>query len=210
MTDRRGTQRRRLTVLLGMNVAMIAALVVVGIVSHSLGVLAAGGDYIADSSAILLGIVAVTIRERTGEDSQAPTYVAAINALVLLTVTGFVVVEAVRRLLHGTPAIAGLPVLVTSGLAAVVMVAGVFVLGTDAGKEDLHMRSVLVDTAADALASAATAISGGIIYFTGRYFWLDSALSLAIGALIGVSALKLLASALTALRRGAPLAVSDD
>ena len=204
------TQRRRLTVLLVMNVAMIAALIVVGLASRSLGVLAAGGDYVADSAAILLGIIAVTIRERVGPTSTAPTYVAAINAMALLVVTVFVLVAAAGRLLHGTPVIDGLPVLIVSALTTGVMAAGVFVLGAGAGSEDLHMRSVLLDTASDALASAAVAISGAVIYLTGRYYWLDSALSLAIGLVIGVGALRLLGSVTVALRQGTPLDIDDD
>ncbi len=203
------SQRRRLGILLALNAAMIAGLIIVGIFSHSLGVLAAGGDYIADSAAIALGIGAVAIRERVGEHSKAPTIVALINAAALLTVTAFVIAEAIRRLVQGTPDVQGLPVLIVSVLATAVMVLGVFVLGTDAGQEDLHMRSVLLDTVADALASAAVAVSGAVIYFTGRFLWLDSALAAGIGVLIGAGAMQLLRDAVRALRSGSPLDLDD-
>jgi cation diffusion facilitator family transporter len=199
-----------LTILLALNVAMIVGLVIVGLLAHSLGVLAAGGDYVADSAAIALGILAVVVRERVGPHSKAPTYVAAVNGIALLVVTALVLLEAVRRLLHGTPEIHGLPVLIVSAIATAVMVAGVFVLGTGAGEEDLHMRSVLLDTVSDALASAGVAVSGAIIYFTGRYFWLDSVLSLVIAVVIGVGAIRLLAAVVTALRTGADLDIDDD
>jgi cobalt-zinc-cadmium efflux system protein len=207
---RSASQRRRLTILLALNVAMIVGLVVVGLLAHSLGVLAAGADYVADSAAIALGILAVVVRERVGPHSKAPTYVAAVNGSALLVVTALVLFEAVRRLLLGTPEIHGLPVLIVSGIATAVMVAGVFVLGTGAGQEDLHMRSVLLDTVSDALASAGVAVSGAIIYLTGRYFWLDSLLSLVIAVVIGVGAIRLLASVVTALRTGTDLDVDDD
>jgi cobalt-zinc-cadmium efflux system protein len=209
-TERSRSQRRRLTILLALNVAMIVGLVIVGLLAHSLGVLAAGGDYVADSAAIALGILAVVVRERVGPHSKAPTYVAAVNGIALLVVTALVLLEAVRRLLHGTPEIHGLPVLIVSAIATAVMVAGVFVLGTGAGEEDLHMRSVLLDTVSDALASAGVAVSGAIIYFTGRYFWLDSVLSLVIAVVIGVGAIRLLAAVVTALRTGADLDIDDD
>ena len=189
---------------------MILGLVIVGLLTHSLGVLAAGGDYVADSAAILLGIIAVTMRDRHGPHSKAPTYVAGVNGSILLVVSVLVLTEAVRRLVHGTPEIHGLPVLIVSAVAAVVMVAGVFVLGTGAGSEDLHMRSVLLDTVSDALAAAAVAISGAIIYLTGRYFWLDSVLSLVIAAVIGVGAVRLLLAVVSALRLGTDLDVDDD
>ena len=188
---------------------MIVGLVIVGFAAHSLGVLAAGGDYVADSTAIGLGIYAVAVRERTGERAKAPTVVAAINATALLAVSALVAVEGIRRVIAGTPVVHGLPVLVVSAIATGVMVAGVFVLGTAAGSEDLHMRSVLLDTVSDALASAAVAVAGLVIYLTGRLYWLDSALSVLIAAVIAVGAVRLLRDVIRSLRTGQPLDLDD-
>lgn len=204
------SQRRRLTIVLALNLAMIAALVIVGIAARSLGVLAAGGDYVADSAAIALGILAVTLRARDGEQSKAPTYVAGINATALLAVSAFVLVAGIRRLVNGTPEVHGLPVLVVSAVATAVMLGGVFVLGTGAGSEDLHMRSVLLDTISDAVASAAVAIGGAVIYVTSRYYWIDSALSVVIAVVIGAGAVHLLRDVVRALRTGAALNLDDD
>ena len=70
------------------------------------------------------------------------------------------------------------------------MILAVFIIGQDAGSEDLHMHSVLLDTIADAAAAAGVAVAGGVIYFTGRLYWLDTAVL--IGLVIGFGALKLL------------------
>ena len=43
---------QRLTVVLLLNLALITALVVAGLAAHSLAVLAAGADYLADGAAI--------------------------------------------------------------------------------------------------------------------------------------------------------------
>jgi len=204
------SQRRRLGILLGLNALMIVALVAVGFTAHSLGVLAAGGDYAADSAAILLGIIAVTIRQHVGPESKAPTIVALINGSALLVVTVLVIVEAVRRLQHGTPEIHGLPVLITSGIAAIVMVIGALVLGRDAGSEDLHMRSVLLDTVADALTSAAVAVTGAVIFVVQGLYWLDSVMGVLVGLIVGVGATRLLIEVVRALRTGSPLDLDDD
>ncbi len=71
------------------------------------------------------------------------------------------------------------------------------------------MKSVLPDTGADAIASAAVAVSGAVNYFTGRFFWLDCALAADIGILIGTGALQLLRGAVRALRSGSPLDLRD-
>ncbi len=204
------SQRRRLSIVLALNAAMIVVLVIAGISTHSLGVLAAGGDYAADSAAILLGIIAVTLRNRSGGSSRAPTYVALINGTALLVVTVFVIAEAVHRLLTDTPTIYGLPVLIVSLIATVVMVIGALVLGADAGREDLHMRSVLLDTVSDAVTSAAVAVAGGVIYFTGGLYWLDSILAAVIGLVIGAGAVRLLVDVVVALRHGAPIRIEND
>lgn len=201
------TQQRRLGLVLGLNLVMIAGLVIVGSNSHSLGVLAAGGDFAADSTAILLGIIAIQITKHPLGHPKATTYVALINAMVLLTVTAIVMIEGIQRLTTHTPHIEGLSVLIVSVVATGFMAVGALILGKDAGKEDLHMRSVLLDTISDGVTAAAVAVSGGIIYFTGKFHWLDSALAVVIGAIIGFRALKLLRDVVVALRAKTPISV---
>ena len=178
---------------------MIAGLVIVGLSSHSLGVLAAGGDYAADSVAIILGLAAIYIRDKNGK-SMATTYVAAINATFLLLVTGVVSGQAIHRLTSQTPEIQGLQSMIVSIFATVAMVIGALIISGDKAKEDLHMRSVLLDTISDGTSAAAVAVTGGIIYFTHHYYWLDSAVALVISVLIGFTAIKLLTDVSAAIR----------
>lgn len=194
------TQQKRLGLVLGLNLLMITGLVIVGLASHSLGVLAAGGDYAADSTAILLGIIAIQIAKQPQGHPKATTYVALINALILLVVTTIVMYEGIHRLTSHTPQVAGLPVLIISVIATISMVMSAVILGKDAGKEDLHMRSVLLDTVSDGVSSAAVAIAGAIILITGGFYWIDSALAIVIGLVIGYGAIKLLHDVIRGLR----------
>lgn len=203
------SQRRRLSLLLALNVVLIAGLVVVGLVAHSVSVLASGADFLADSLAILLGLVAVHLRDRHG-NTQAPTYVALANAVLLLIVTVGVVAESVRRLLLGAPEVAGVPTLVVALISAVAMGVGALILGRTAGDEDLHMRSVLLDTLTDGLASAAVAVVGVVIAITHGLYWLDPAAAILIGCLTAVGAVKLLLDVIRALHRGTAFPIDDD
>ena len=171
---------------------MIAGLIIFGLASHSLGLLAAGGDYIADSMAVALGLLAIYIRDRSGGKSKATTYVAGINGAFLLIVTLIVAVEAVRRLAGHNPIVNGLPVLIVSSIAAVVMIIGALILQKADDETDLHMRSVLLDTIADAVSAGAVAIAGGIILLANGAYWLDSVVALVVGLAIAVQAVKLL------------------
>ena len=201
------SQRRRLGCVLALNLVMIAGLVIAGLSAHSLGVLAAAGDFAADSVALVLGLVAVTIRDRGDgpRSSRSTTAVALINGAALLAVSVLVIVEAVHRLLAGASIVQGLPMLIISVISTIVMLAGALILGLGAGNEDLHMRSVLLDTLADGAAATAVAVAGGVIALTHRFYWLDPALAAIIAAAIGVAAITLLADGIKELRaRSAP------
>jgi cation diffusion facilitator family transporter len=179
---------------------MIAALVIVGISSHSLGVLAAGGDYAADSAGIALGLLAVFIREHSRTPSRATTFVALANSVALFVVTLVVAIEAIRRLTSGAPEIHGLPVLLVSVIAALVMLAGAVIVGGDDSPHDLHMRSVLLDTAADAASAGAVAAMGAVILIANGVYWLDAAVALIVSLGIGYQAIKLMREVIHRLR----------
>lgn len=203
------SQSARLSWVLALNLVLIVGLVVAGLAARSLGVLAAAGDSAADASAIMLGLVAVHLRDRHRKQ-HAPTYIAGINASLLLIVAIGVVAEAIQRLMTGGPVVRGAPTMLASVAAMVVMLVGAAILGRGAAREDLHMRSVLLDTLADALAAASVAAVGAVIVLTGRLFWLDSGVAIVIGTIIAVSAARLLGDVVSALRRDAPLDISDD
>jgi cobalt-zinc-cadmium efflux system protein len=114
------------------------------------------------------------------------------------------VVAAIRRLVLGTTEVHGLPVLIITAAAAVVMLVGAVILGADLDDdntgEDLNIKAVLPDTAADAAAAGGVAISGAIIFATGGWYWLDPAVALVIAAVIGYHALVLIWRVLVALK----------
>ncbi len=203
------SQTKRLSIVLLLNLLMIAGLVIAGLRAHSLGLLAAGGDFVADSLALILGLFAVHLRDRHGR-THAPTYVAALNGGFLLVVTILVLVAAADRLLHQSPEVHGLPMLIVSATSAVVMLIGAVILGRSARSEDLHMRSVLLDTLSDGLSAAAVAIVGGIIYFSGGLYWLDSVVAIVVGLVIGFGASRLLRDVAQALRTKTELSVDRD
>src|SRR5271156_5489418 len=66
--------------------------------------------------------------------------------------------------------------------------------------EDLNLRAVSLDTAANAAAAAGLAASGAVIMITGDWYWLDPTVALIIAAVIGYHAVNLISRVLTALR----------
>ncbi|MGN6753233.1 MAG: cation diffusion facilitator family transporter [Intrasporangium sp.] len=203
------TQQRRVALVLVLNLSMIAGLLVAGLFAHSLSLLAEGGDFLADSLALALGLLAIYLRDRH-RNAMATTWVALVNAVWLLVLSVGVAISAARRLISGSPEVHGLPVLVASAIAAVVMLCAALILGADAGREDLHMRSILLDTVADGAAAAVVAGVGVVLVVANRWFWLDAAAALLVSALIAFAALRLLRDVLRALRSAAPYVPEDD
>lgn len=196
------TQSQRLSIVLTLNALLIVGLVLVGLTAHSLGVLAAGGDAVADSFAIGLGLYAIHVRDRSGGRSKATTRVAAVNATLLLLITCFVAVEGLRRILGHSPEVHGLPVLIASVITMVVMGGCAVIAGGDDDDDDLHMRSIVLDTIADAVSAGAVAVTGAIILLTDGLYWLDAAVAIVIGLVIAYQAVRLLRDALHELRAG--------
>ena len=189
------SRTRRLAVVLLLNLSLVTVLVVVGLAAHSLAVLAAGADYLADAAAIGVSLLAIWIASRPHGHPKATTVAALVNAAWLLILNIAIIVVAIQHLAMGAHHVEGLPVLIVSAVAAAVMLAGALILGGDAddddGTEDLNVKAVLLDTAADAAAAAGVAVSGAIILSVGGWYWLDPATALVIAVIIGYQAVKL-------------------
>jgi cobalt-zinc-cadmium efflux system protein len=201
---------KRLTVVLLLNLSLITALVIVGLAAHSLAVLAAGADYLADAGAIGVSLLAIWLASRPPSRARPHGYpnatniAALVNAGWLLVLNIAIAAAAIQRLAEGTRRVEGLPVLIVSGIAAAVMLAGALVLrgdpGSDDGEEDLNVKAVLLDTAADAAAAAGVAVSGAVILGAGGWYWLDPAVALLIAVIIGYHAQKLVRKVIAAIR----------
>ena len=200
----------RLTVVLLLNLGLVTALVIVGLAAYSLAVLAAGADYLADAGAIGVSLLAIWLASRPPSPARPHGYpnatnlAALVNAGWLLVLNIAIAAAAIQRLAEGTRRVEGLPVLIVSGIAAAVMLAGALVLrgdpGSDDGEEDLNVKAVLLDTAADAAAAAGVAVSGAVILGAGGWYWLDPAVALLIAVIVGYHAQKLVRKVIAAIQ----------
>ena len=94
--------------VLALNLGLLGALFVVGVGAHSLGVLAAAVDYLADAAAIGVALVAIRLASlaptarRPAGFPNATTWAALVNAGWLSLLSVLVIVTAARRLVAGT------------------------------------------------------------------------------------------------------------
>lgn len=192
------SRAQRLLVVLLLNLVLVAGLLTVGATAHSLAVLAAGGDYLLDAAGAALALLAIRLASRAasrGDRPNAPDVAALVNAGWLLVLEILVAVAAADRLANRSPAVRGLPVLIVSGVAALVMAAGALVLREDEDDDqqrDPSVAAVLLDTLADAAAAAGVAATGAVILATGGWYWLDPAVALTVAVVVAYHAVALL------------------
>jgi hypothetical protein len=118
------SRTQRLTLVLVLNLGLVAGLVAVGLTAHSLAVLAEGCDYLLDAAGAAVALLAIRLSARSSGQARlpgrpAPTDLAALfNCGWLFLLEVLVAAAAVERLITRTPEVHGLPVLVMSSAAA--------------------------------------------------------------------------------------------
>src|SRR4051794_24372906 len=185
-----GSPTRVLKISLAATLGYILLLVVTGIRAHSLALLSEAGHNLSDFLALLLSLVAVYFQSRPASSTKTYGYhragvlAALVNATSLVAVSFFIFYEAFRRLQHPEHVRASMMMWVAGvGVAMNGVIA--LMLWRSAGDSggDVNIRSALLHEVGDTLSTAAVIIGGWVILVTGNY-WIDSALSFGIGALI--------------------------
>ncbi|MGE5133077.1 MAG: cation diffusion facilitator family transporter [Gemmatimonadota bacterium] len=206
-------QQRRLALATGLNAAIVVAQAVAGVAAGSLGLLADAGHNLADVAAVALALLAVRLARRAPAGSRTygglrwPVLAAQANAAGLLVVTALLTAEAIRRLAHPQPVAGGVVVVVALAGLAVNAVAALAVHERGA---DLNTRAAAAHLTSDAVVSAGVAVAGAVILATGGAYWLDPAVSLAIGVVIGAQGVRLLRQSSRVLLEQAPPGIDLD
>src|SRR6204780_1265200 len=201
-----GSPKRVLKISLGVTLAYIVLLVVAGIRAHSLALLSEAGHNLSDFLALLLSLVAVYLQSRPASATttygyhRAGVLAALVNAVSLVAVAFFIFYEAFRRLQHPEHVQASVMMWVAG--TGVVM-NGVIALLLYRSGGDVNMRSALLHEVGDTLSTAAAIAGGWAILVSGNY-WIDSALSFGIGALILWSGFGIVRETLNILLEGTP------
>jgi cobalt-zinc-cadmium efflux system protein len=186
--------------------AYIALLVVAGIRAHSLALLSEAGHNLADLLALLLSLVAVYLHGRPPSATKtygwhrAGVLAALVNAGSLVAVSFLIFYEALRRIQN--PRLVRATTMIWVAAAGMLM-NGVIALLLYRSGRDINMRSAFLHEIGDTVSTAAVIVGGWAILATGRY-WIDSALSFAIGAVILWSGFGIVRETLNILLEGTP------
>jgi cobalt-zinc-cadmium efflux system protein len=157
-----------------------------GLLSGSLALLADAGHMALDAAALLFAFIANIIARRPLSDrhsfglARAEVIAAFVNALTMIGIVIWLVVEAVHRIRNPVE-VNGSTVFVVAGIGLVINLLTVWLLAR--GQQNLNTRAALVHVLGDLLGSVA-AIVAGVIIFSGGPLIVDPLLSLLVGGLI--------------------------
>ncbi len=181
--------QRNLMVTVVLNLVITAAQVVGGLLSGSLALLSDALHNLSDSLAVILawGANRLSVKPRTGRSTfgyqRAEILAAFTNALVLIAISLYLVVEAIRRFTHlreVDPAWMfwlGLLGLAANGISVFLLEGG--------RKKNINIRAAYLHLLGDALTSLAVVLGAAAIHFL-RWYWVDPLVTLFISIFLGV------------------------
>jgi cobalt-zinc-cadmium efflux system protein len=202
-----GSNMRRVLIALCLTGAFMLVEVVGGILSGSLALLADAGHMLTDTMALGLAAMAFRVSKRPPDARLSYGYqrfqilAAFVNGLSLLFIVGWILFEAVRRLISPA-AVDGPGMLLVAVAGLLVNVIAFFVLhGGD--HDNLNIRGAALHVAGDLLGSIAAIIAALVIIYT-AWMPIDPILSVAVAVLIARSAWLLVRRSAHVLLEGAP------
>ncbi len=203
-----GRHRWRLAVSFGLVAAFFLVELVVGLASGSLALISDAGHMAADVVALGAALLATKIATRPDDTGRrtygsyrAEVFASGFTVLVMLGVSAYVVVEAVRRAGDAVEVSAG-PMLVVGAVGLLVNLVCLLLLRGGA-QESINVKGAYLEVVADAAGSVGVLVAGVLVHLTGAPLW-DTAVAVAIGVFVAVRAVVLGREVLAVLGQHAP------
>jgi len=200
-------------VALGINVALLLAEAIGGIVTGSLAVLADAGHLLSDVGAIVLALIAARLAARPASGRRTFGYqrtevlAALANGLTLVAVSVIIGIEAIGRF-SDPPGISGGGVLALGVLGLVGNAAATVYLARGE-REDINLEGVIRHSFADALGSLGVVVAGAVVLVGGSDI-VDPIVGLLISLLVLFSSWRLLKEPFDVLMEAAPAGIDVD
>ncbi len=182
-----GRHRQTLITVLALTTLVAVGEVIGAVITGSLVLFADAAHMAADAAGLGLSLFAAfaaarpPTERRTFGYARAEILAAMANAVLLLAMAGFILYEAIRRLV--SPADIGSGLLIVFGVIALAANAVSLLLLRQGQAESLNLRGAFLEVASDTLGAAAVIVTGVIIATTG-FTRADPIASLVVGLLI--------------------------
>ena len=198
---------------IALNLGFVIVEATVGFIIHSLSLISDAAHNLADVGTLALSLLAFKLMNVKASTNFTYGYrktsilVALFNSFVLLVTIGGIAFEAIRKFLH-PEFMPGSTIAIVAGVGILINGLTAFLFFRDKDK-DINIKSAYLHLLSDALVSAAI-VAGGLIMLFTNWFWIDSALSLLVAAVILYSTWQLLRESLRLSLDGVPESIHPD
>jgi cobalt-zinc-cadmium efflux system protein len=200
----------RLRLALALNAGLLAAEVIGAIAFSSLALIADAAHNGSDIGALTLALIAAHLSGRPASKQhsygfgRAEVLAALANSVLLVGVTAWVAIEAVRRFWSPVAVRGGGLALV--GFAGTVVNAAAVLVLSRGRRRTLNIRAATLHMGADVAGSLAASLAGvAVLIWNAR--WFDPAASLMISVLVVIATWRLLTETVQVLLEGTPRAI---
>ena len=190
--ETRPEQRRALLISFLLTGGFAIVEVIGGWLANSLALISDAGHMAADAGALLIALVAARLAARPVSDKNSFGYGRAevigafVNALTMLAVVVWIIVEAVTRVFKPLP-VAGVTVMLVAVIGLFINIGVLWLLSLgnsgNSGHGTLNSRAAMIHVLGDLLGSVAAIIAGAVVHFTG-WTLIDPILSVLVALLI--------------------------
>jgi cobalt-zinc-cadmium efflux system protein len=200
-------------VALAINVVLLLAEAIGGILTGSLAVLADAGHLLSDVGSIVLALIAARLASlpaagnRTFGYQRSEVLAALVNGLLLVAVSIGIAIAAIGRL-SDPPGIDGAGVLALGALGLAGNLAATLVLARGQ-RQDINLEGVLRHSFADALGSLGVVLAGAFVLAGGSDV-VDPIVGLLISGLVLASSWRLIKEPFNVLMESAPAGLDVD
>lgn len=202
-----GSRERKLLLAFALTMLMLVAEAVGGLWSGSLALLADAGHMLVDALALLLAVLGMWFARRPADARRSYGYARLevlagfVNALTQFVLVGWIVFEAVQRLLAPHPILSG--VMLTVAVIGLLVNLLVLRMLHDHAADDVNMAGASLHVLGDLLGSLGAVLAALAVRWL-DWLWADPVLSLLVSILILRSAWKLLRRSAHILLEGVP------
>ncbi len=198
---------RALLIVLGVTGTVFFAELIGGLITGSVALLADAMHMLSDAAGLIIAVVAIFIGRRSATAQATFGYrrvevlAALVNAVTVLGISAWIVVEAFQRLHQSVEVMAG-PMMIIAVIGFLANAISAWVLNRQRD-HSVNVQGAFLHVLADMLGSVAVLVAGGVIIVTG-WQYADVIASLVIAALVLPRAWQLMMQALRILLEQAP------
>ena len=195
------------------NILLTLAQVVGGVISGSLSLIADALHNLSDATSLGIALFARAISRKPADKTKSFGYqraeviAALINLTLLITVSLYLVYEAVWRILE-PQVVTGLIIVMVAGVAFVVDLVTALITFR-MSKNSLNMKAAFVHNLADALTSIGVIIAGVLILLY-HWYWVDTLLTFCIAVFVLWQSIIILPKTIHLLMEGTPENLSTE